>query len=105
LPVQVFHFKGEITAENEREEIRNLGGELFEFEGEEKEVGVWKNFREFIACFLSLSFATLDSSLRFFAWPSLEIKALAILQSTFSEVLYLDSVSMFSLLQHPDASR
>ncbi|KAL7412809.1 mannosyltransferase putative-domain-containing protein [Mrakia frigida] len=64
LPVQVFHFKGEITAENERDEIRLLGGELFEFEGEEKEAGVWKNF---------------------------QIKALAILQSTFSEVLYLDS--------------
>lgn len=105
LPVQVFHFKGEITADNEREEIRKLGGELFEFEGEEKEVGVWKNFREF-----ETTLAWVLSSVRahiFFLslFPCTEIKALAILQSTFSVVLYLDSVSSpsFPFHSHLDA--
>ncbi|CED82623.1 Alpha-mannosyltransferase [Phaffia rhodozyma] len=63
LPVQVFHFPGEITAQSERDEIEQLGGTLVQFEGV-KRLNIWKNF---------------------------QIKALSILKSTFSEVLYLDS--------------
>jgi hypothetical protein len=46
LPVQVFHFPGEITSESEREEIRSLGGELVQFEGVTS-LPIWKNFRTF----------------------------------------------------------
>lgn len=63
LPVQIFHFPGEITDGNERKELESLGAELVQFEGVQK-LNIWKNFH---------------------------IKCLSILKSTFDEVLYLDS--------------
>lgn len=41
LPVQIFHFPGEITSEGEREEIATLGGELVQFEGVQQ-LNIWK---------------------------------------------------------------
>lgn len=63
LPVQIFHFPGEITDGNERKELEALGAELVQFEGVAK-LNQWKNF---------------------------QVKALSILRSKFDEVLYLDS--------------
>ncbi|KAK4684123.1 alpha 1,2-mannosyltransferase, partial [Tremellales sp. Uapishka_1] len=64
LPIEIFHFKGELTNNDDRREISRLGGTIREISGVEKVAGVWKNF---------------------------QIKGLAIVESSFREVLYLDS--------------
>ncbi|KAL7419528.1 hypothetical protein Q5752_005439 [Cryptotrichosporon argae] len=64
LPVEVFHYAGELTNRAHRDEIESLGGTIREVDGVHKVDGVWKNF---------------------------QIKGLAIVQSSFRELLYLDS--------------
>ncbi|ORX39591.1 mannosyltransferase putative-domain-containing protein [Kockovaella imperatae] len=64
LPVEVFHFPGEFGDWQERREIERLGGTVKAVQGLEKEENLWKNFH---------------------------LKGLAIVQSSFQEVLYLDS--------------
>lgn len=41
LPVQIFHFAGEITDGNERKELEDLGAELVQFEGVQQ-LNIWK---------------------------------------------------------------
>ncbi|KAG8862786.1 hypothetical protein FRB96_000796 [Tulasnella sp. 330] len=64
LPIELFHFPRELTDEVQRETIRGLGASIREISGVQKSPGAWKNF---------------------------QIKGLAITQSSFREVLYLDS--------------
>lgn len=66
LPVEVWHFPGELEDGAQRREIESLDGQIRQIEGVSKHDGVWKNF---------------------------QIKGLAITSSAFQEVLYLDSVS------------
>ncbi|WWD15658.1 hypothetical protein CI109_100080 [Kwoniella shandongensis] len=64
LPIEVFHYSDELTDQNQRKEIEDLGATLREAEGLTKVDGVWKNW---------------------------QIKGLALVQSSFREILYLDS--------------
>ncbi|WWC85151.1 uncharacterized protein L201_000008 [Kwoniella dendrophila CBS 6074] len=64
LPIEVFHYSDELTDGNQRNEIEALGATLREAKGLEKVEGVWKNW---------------------------QIKGLALVQSSFREILYLDS--------------
>ncbi|ORY32097.1 mannosyltransferase putative-domain-containing protein [Naematelia encephala] len=64
LPIEVFHYPDELREGSHRKEIEQLGATLREVKGVEKEPGVWKNW---------------------------QIKGLSIVQSSFREVLYLDS--------------
>lgn len=72
LPVEVWHFPNELTDNNQRKEIESLGGEIKQIKGMEKQEGAWKNF---------------------------QIKGLAIVQSSFQELIYLDSVSYAFLIR------
>ena len=64
LPVEVFHYPDELHDQRQRQEIENLGAKLVQIRGVEKQAGAWKNW---------------------------QIKGLALVQSSFREVLYLDS--------------
>lgn len=64
LPVEVFHFPDELKSSEERQEIEKLGSKIIEVRDTTKIAGAWKNF---------------------------QIKALAMLQSSFTELVYLDS--------------
>ncbi|EIW68172.1 hypothetical protein TREMEDRAFT_44612 [Tremella mesenterica DSM 1558] len=64
LPVEVFHYPDELHEEEHREAIRELGATIREIQGVGKVDGVWKNW---------------------------QIKGQAIIQSSFREVLYIDS--------------
>jgi len=64
LPIEVFHYPDELHDEGQRKEIESLGGRIVKIKGVEKQKGVWKNW---------------------------QIKGLALVQSSFREVLYLDS--------------
>lgn len=64
LPVEVFHFPDELQAQDERADIESLGAQIVQIRGVKKIDGAWKNF---------------------------QIKGLALLQSSFSELIYLDS--------------
>ncbi|KAJ1309263.1 hypothetical protein OPQ81_004927 [Rhizoctonia solani] len=64
LGVEVFSFPGEITDQNHVRELADLGATVRELSGFKKVDGAWKNF---------------------------QIKAAAIAESSFGEVLYLDS--------------
>ncbi|WVQ70433.1 uncharacterized protein L199_008660 [Kwoniella botswanensis] len=64
LPIEVFHYSDELTDRGQRDEIEALGASLREAKGLEKVSGVWKNW---------------------------QIKGLALVQSSFREILYLDS--------------
>ncbi len=44
LPVEVFHFPGEMTDEREKDEIRGLGAEIKEITDTKKDEGAWKSF-------------------------------------------------------------
>ncbi|OCF31451.1 hypothetical protein I316_06853 [Kwoniella heveanensis BCC8398] len=64
LPIEVFHYSDELHDEGQRREIESLGAQLREAKGLNKVEGVWKNW---------------------------QIKGLALVQSSFREILYLDS--------------
>lgn len=64
LPIEVFHFPGELGGADQRNAIQSLGARIVEVEGVSKVDGAWKNF---------------------------QIKSVAILQSSFTELVYLDS--------------
>ncbi|WVQ77944.1 hypothetical protein IAT38_000024 [Cryptococcus sp. DSM 104549] len=64
LPIEVFHYSDELTDQNQRNEIEDLGATLREARGLEKVAGVWKNW---------------------------QIKGLALVQSSFRQIIYLDS--------------
>ena len=64
LPIEVFHYPGELGNQDERDEIESLGGTIRQVEGVERNSGEWKNW---------------------------QIKALAVVQSSFQQVLSLDS--------------
>ncbi|KAG9033730.1 hypothetical protein FRB95_014417 [Tulasnella sp. JGI-2019a] len=64
LPIELFHFPGELTDGAQRKEVQELGATIRQISGVEKAAGAWKNF---------------------------QIKGLAIVESSFREVLYLDS--------------
>jgi len=42
LPIEVFHYPGELTDHGQRRDIENLGGTIREIRGVEKEEGAWK---------------------------------------------------------------
>ncbi|AAW41452.1 hypothetical protein CNBB5500 [Cryptococcus deneoformans B-3501A] len=64
LPIEVFHYSDELHNKQQRKEIESLGATLREAKGLEKVAGVWKNW---------------------------QIKGLALVQSSFREIIYLDS--------------
>ncbi|KAK8870048.1 hypothetical protein IAR55_000618 [Kwoniella newhampshirensis] len=45
LPIEVFHYSDELTNQNQRKEIEDLGATLREAKGLEKVEGVWKNWQ------------------------------------------------------------
>lgn len=64
LPVEVFHYPGEMTNEDQRSEIESLGATIRQVEGIHKTEGAWKNW---------------------------QLKGLSLVQSSFQEILSLDS--------------
>lgn len=62
--MEIFHYPGEFTNEDQRAEVESLGGTIREIKGVAKTRGAWKNW---------------------------QIKGLALVQSSFQEVLSLDS--------------
>ncbi|KAL1406138.1 hypothetical protein Q8F55_007821 [Vanrija albida] len=64
LPVEVFHYPDELTDKGERAEITSLGGKIVEVTGVTKTEGQWKNW---------------------------QIKGLAMIQSSFAQLISLDS--------------
>lgn len=64
LPVEVVHFSDELTDPKYRKELEDLGAKLVAVHGVEKTPGAWKNY---------------------------QIKAMAMIQCSFTELVYLDS--------------
>ncbi|WOO83646.1 Alpha-1,2-mannosyltransferase MNN2 [Vanrija pseudolonga] len=64
LPVEVFHYPDELTDAGERAEITSLGGKIVQVTGVTKSEGAWKNW---------------------------QIKGLAMIQSSFAQLISLDS--------------
>jgi alpha 1,2-mannosyltransferase len=64
LPIEVFHYPDELLDQSQRAEIESFGARIVEIQGVSKQSDWWKNW---------------------------QIKGLAIVQSSFQEVLYLDS--------------
>ncbi|WVQ71378.1 hypothetical protein IAR50_000909 [Cryptococcus sp. DSM 104548] len=64
LPIEVFHFTGELSNKKQRQEIEELGGTLREAKGLFRDDGAWKNWH---------------------------IKGAALVDSSFREIIYLDS--------------
>ncbi|ODN99302.1 hypothetical protein I350_07468 [Cryptococcus amylolentus CBS 6273] len=64
LPIEVSHYSDELHDKNQRKEIEKLGATLREAKGLEKVDGVWKNW---------------------------QIKGVALVESAFREIIYLDS--------------
>ncbi|TYJ53112.1 hypothetical protein B9479_006234 [Cryptococcus floricola] len=64
LPIEVFHYPGEISNRKQRQAIEELGATLREAKGLSKEPGAWKNW---------------------------QIKGAALVDSSFREIIYLDS--------------
>lgn len=63
LPIELMHYPDELTDSKQRKELEDLGARIVEVRGVEK-IGAWKNF---------------------------QIKAMAIIKSSFTEIIYLDS--------------
>ncbi|KLT41430.1 hypothetical protein CC85DRAFT_247698 [Cutaneotrichosporon oleaginosum] len=64
LPVEVVHFSDELNDKKYRKRLEKLGAKLVAVQGVEKTPGAWKNY---------------------------QIKAMAMIQSSFTELIYLDS--------------
>ena len=64
LPVEIFHYPGELWEPDQRSELQRHGATIRMVSGIQKDERLWKNF---------------------------QIKGLAIVQSSFQEILYLDS--------------